>query len=324
MRIAIAGKGGAGKTTICATAARLLARAGMRVVAIDGDSNPNLHAALGLAGEAPVTALPTSLVSRRFDGPRLTESVHEVLLRHSVPGPDGVKLLRMGMPQHADEGCLCSAHATVSALLADLANLNGASSQTQALPRSSARDTRADSNGSSTARTQAVEGQATVTLLDLEASPEHLSRGTARHCDFLLLVAEPYYRSLEAVRLQARLASETTIERVAVVANKCRRPDDIAAIKAYCSRHDLELIGSVEWSDAVLDADAASLPLIDFAPNDPVVFAVDSIVTTLLGRDPSDSLAHRRYRRFSDESRCHESRSSRPTASLVVSSEVAR
>ena len=62
-----------------------------------------------------------------------------------------------------------------------------------------------------------------ITILDLEASPEHLSRGTARHADVLLLVAEPYFRSLEAVRLQAGLAAETAIGRVAVVANKWGR-----------------------------------------------------------------------------------------------------
>ena len=248
MRIAVAGKGGAGKTTICATAARLMARSGHRVVAIDGDTNPNLHAAIGVDAAAAAPFLPPSLVSRRFDGPRLTAPVNEVLDRHSVPAPDGVRLVRMGMPQHADEGCMCSAHATVSAFLADLGDAAG-----------------------------------TVTLLDLEASPEHLSRGTARHSDVLLLVAEPYYRSLEAVRLQASLAAETSIGRVAVVANKCRQPSDFDAIKEYCHRHGLEQAGSLPWSEAVLDADGASRPLLDHAPDDPVVGVLDTLFGALVG-----------------------------------------
>ena len=247
MRIAVAGKGGAGKTTICATAARLMARSGHRVVAIDGDTNPNLHAAIGVETAAAAPFLPTSLVSRRFDGPRLTAPVDEVLDRHSVPAPDGVRLVRMGMPQHADEGCMCSAHATVSAFLADLGAAPGM-----------------------------------VTLLDLEASPEHLSRGTARHSDVLLLVAEPYYRSLEAVRLQASLAAETSIGRVAVVANKCRQPSDFDAIEEYCDRHGLELAGALPWSDAVLDADGASRPLLDHAPGDPVVGELDTLFGALV------------------------------------------
>lgn len=247
MRIAVAGKGGAGKTTICATAARLLARAGHTVLAIDGDTNPNLHSAIGVDAAVTLSTLPVSLVSRRFDGPRLTAGVDEVLQRHAAAAPDGVRLLRMGMPQHVDEGCMCSAHATVSALLADLGTASG-----------------------------------TVTLLDLEASPEHLSRGTARHCDVLLLVAEPYYRSLEAVRLQATLAAETSIGRVAVTANKCRQRTDAEAIEQFCERHGLELIGILPWSEAVLEADARSRPLLDHAPDDALVAAVDSLFAPLV------------------------------------------
>ena len=247
MKIAVAGKGGAGKTTICATAARLLARSGRRVVAIDGDTNPNLHSAIGVDPDTALSPLPTSLVSRRFDGPRLTASVDEILQQHAALAPDGVRLLRMGMPQHADEGCMCSSHATVSAFMADL--------------------------GSS---------DAMVALLDLEASPEHLSRGTARHCDVLLLVAEPYYRSLEAVRLQASLAAETSIGRVAVVANKCRRPADSDAIAEFCQRHGLELVGVLPWSDSVLAADALSQPLLDYDPDDDVVTSLDALFASLV------------------------------------------
>lgn len=246
MKIAVAGKGGAGKTTFCAAASRLLSRSGHRVVAIDGDTNPNLHAAIGIDPEGPLPPfLPTSLVSRRFDGPRLTMSIDDVLAAHGVVAPDGVYVLRMGIPEHPDEGCMCSAHATVSALLADL------------------------------------EDDQTVTLLDLEASPEHLSRGTARHADVLVLIAEPYFRSLEAVRLQSSLARETTIGRIVVLANKCRTPTDVEAIGEFCDRHELELVGRLPWSDGVLDADAAGTPLLDHEPDSPVVEAIRGVVGRL-------------------------------------------
>jgi CO dehydrogenase maturation factor len=70
LRIAVAGKGGAGKTTLSSTLARLLARKGLRVIVIDGDSNPNVAVALGATreGAAQLAPLPTSLVSRRLNG----------------------------------------------------------------------------------------------------------------------------------------------------------------------------------------------------------------------------------------------------------------
>jgi CO dehydrogenase maturation factor len=244
VRIAVAGKGGVGKTTFSATLARLEARRGTTVLTVDGDSNPNLAAALGIdpAHVATTSILPTSLVSRRLTGPALTTPVDDVLAAHAVPGPDGVRLVLMGMTTHAEEGCLCSSHATVSALLGDLA-------------------TRPD----------------TVTILDLEASPEHLGRGTTRHADALVLITEPYWRSLETVRRMALLASELPIPMVGVVVNKVRSAADAELAAEFCANHSLTRLGEVPWSDAVVEADVARVPLLDADPAGPVVTAIAGI-----------------------------------------------
>lgn len=251
MRLAIAGKGGAGKTTISATLARLAARQGRPVVTIDADSNPNLGVALGIEGVDPsaATPLPTTLISRRLDGPSLTAPVDEVVSQYGLAGPDGIRLLHLGMPTHAEEGCMCSAHATVGALLGDLGTWAEA-----------------------------------LTIVDLEASPEHLSRGTARHVDALLLVAEPYFRALETVRRMAALASELPIPRVAVVANKVRSATDAEAVEAFCAQHGLEAIGAIPWSSVVLDADAARTPLSE--QDDAVVEAIRELGGRLLPDHP--------------------------------------
>ena len=55
------------------------------------------------------------------------------------------------------------------------------------------------------------------------------------------------------------------------------------AIDAFCDRHHLELIGRLPWSDAVLDADAARTPLLDHAPDDPVVAAIADTVEAIVG-----------------------------------------
>ena len=108
MKLAVAGKGGAGKTTFSATASRLLARSGRGVVAIDADTNPNLHAALGVSNEEiqAVPFPPTSLVSRAFDGPMLNEPLADVLDAHTLVAPDGVRLLRMGYARTRRRGLL--------------------------------------------------------------------------------------------------------------------------------------------------------------------------------------------------------------------------
>ena len=119
MKLAIAGKGGSGKTSVSGTMARLLARQGRRVLAIDGDSNPNLALTLGIPAAQinDMPTLPRDLLRRTEAGGVLTQSLDEVRAAHSVTGPDGVQLLVMALPQHADTGCLCSMHATVRAII---------------------------------------------------------------------------------------------------------------------------------------------------------------------------------------------------------------
>lgn len=243
MRLAVAGKGGAGKTTLSATVARLAARSGRAVVAIDADANPNLSAALGIPPDvaAGMTPVPASLVSRRLGGAGLTQPVDDVVERYGVVGPDGIRLVGMGAPAHAEEGCLCSAHAVVSALLEDLG------------------------------------GPDRFVVVDMEASPEHLSRGTVRHVDAVWLVAEPYYRSLETVRRLAVLVAELPVPSVTVVGNKLRSDGDLAAVQELCDRHGLTFAGGVPWSDDVLAADRDRTPLVDRTGAAPVVGAVAAL-----------------------------------------------
>ncbi|HEU5315570.1 MAG TPA: AAA family ATPase [Chloroflexota bacterium] len=102
MRIAVAGKGGAGKTTIAATLARLLARDGYCVTAIDDDPNPNLAVALGVPAEERETMrrVPREVLTERRDErgePRLAlaRPFEEVVKEFGVCGPDGVSTVVM-------------------------------------------------------------------------------------------------------------------------------------------------------------------------------------------------------------------------------------
>jgi CO dehydrogenase maturation factor len=111
MRIAIAGKGGSGKTTIAGTLARILAREGRQVVAVDADTNPNLAATLGIPAERAqeVVGLPRGLMERQTqpDGTtRVVFTAHpeDVLREYGATGPDGVRLVIMGKVGHGGAG----------------------------------------------------------------------------------------------------------------------------------------------------------------------------------------------------------------------------
>jgi CO dehydrogenase maturation factor len=107
MKLAIVGKGGVGKTSISGTLARLLARRGRPVLAIDGDPNPNLALTLGVSPER-MESMPTlsaDLVEYTEQGGyRLTKTLAEICASHSLEAPDGVTLLALKPEQKAGEG----------------------------------------------------------------------------------------------------------------------------------------------------------------------------------------------------------------------------
>ena len=111
MKIAIAGKGGTGKTTIVGTLARVYARQGRRVLAIDADSNPNLALTLGLSREetAALTPLPRTLLEDQTDADGkktvgLRISAEDIARQYGVSTPDGVTMMLMGKVDHAGAG----------------------------------------------------------------------------------------------------------------------------------------------------------------------------------------------------------------------------
>jgi CO dehydrogenase maturation factor len=110
MKVAIAGKGGSGKTTIAGTLARVMADRGQRVVAIDDDSNPNLALTLGAgAAVSSVSGIPRDLLEERTDAEgtkRLELSIpaEDFIDRFGVPVRDNLTLLVMGQPSHGGSG----------------------------------------------------------------------------------------------------------------------------------------------------------------------------------------------------------------------------
>ena len=119
-----------------------------------------------------------------------------------------------------------------------------------------------------------------VTVVDMEAGLEHLSRGTGRHVDTLLAVMEPYYKALETARRCAELGRELSIPRILGVANKLRGEEDRAAVRQYAAAHGLPLAGEVPFDPALQQADqrgtAPELP-----PGSAAAEAVRSLASAL-------------------------------------------
>ncbi len=129
---------------------------------------------------------------------------------------------------------------------------------------------------------QLIEHTNQWTIVDMEASVEHMGRGTVRHVDVLLIVIEPYYRSLETANRIAPLARGLGIQHIYAVANKLRTAHDEAAVVDYCAKHDLELVAHIPFDEAIVEADRAGVALIDHAPNAPAVVEIGRLARRLM------------------------------------------
>ena len=258
MRIALTGKGGSGKTTLAATLARTYARRGYRVNALDGDPNPNLASAIGISDDdvARLRRVPReAILDDRHDAagnatPHLSRPLQEVLAEYGVTGPDAIGVLTMTGLLGAGKGCICGQHSAVRDVMEQLAS-------------SEPRD---------------------VTILDTEASIEHLSRGTVRNVDALLVVTEPYYRSLETAGRIVPLAEELGLPEVWVVANKVRNELDKEAIFQYGAGHGFQIIAAIPYDAAVAEADQLGRSVMDHAPQGTAVAAIGALADILAER----------------------------------------
>ena len=248
LKIAVAGKGGAGKTTVCAMLAGVLSRAGQRILLVDLDSDPNLASALGFPPDA---ALPLvhrkELIAERTGStgepggmfllnPRVSDIVEKFALKRS----EKVFLLPVGTIEAAGEGCFCPQAAFVKALLRRL-----------------------------------VLDEDESLLLDLEAGLESFGRSVVEGLDLLLIVVEPGMRSLDTARRILGMASSLGVRTIRVVANKVRPEtreslrrrmaeagvplDLILPYREELSRRDLEGAGVFDFEDPAFGREALQM-----------------------------------------------------------------
>lgn len=205
MKLAMAGKGGVGKTSLTAWLGDWLARQGRDVWLVDADTALSLGQACGLPrSKLPVPLIEREDLVRERIGSGMINLNPEVgdlpeALSVELPveggGPGRKRLLVMGSVSRAGGGCACAANALLKALLLHLV----------------------------------VERGAWV-LVDLEAGVEHLGRGTVKHVDGLLVVSDPSWRGLETGAEIGRMAVELGLGNTALVVNRCPPGAEIPSI----------------------------------------------------------------------------------------------
>ncbi len=223
MKIAITGKGGVGKSSFAALAARVIREAGDPVVVIDADPDMNMATLLGVPAEQAVTPIIAlkELIAERT-GTKVGEPAPFFTMNPKVDDiPEkywidrqGIKLLAMGTIQRGGGGCACPENAFLKSLLGHLM----------------------------IARREWI-------ILDMEAGIEHLGRGTALGVDSMVVVVEPNRTSLETAYRIRRLAEDLRIRRVQVVGNKVRSPAEESFIRDNAG--GLPVLGMIEASEDV-------------------------------------------------------------------------
>jgi CO dehydrogenase maturation factor len=119
------------------------------------------------------------------------------------------------------------------------------------------------------------------TVADMEAGLENFSRGTPRHVDTLLVVMEPYFRSLETAGRAFELGRELGIPEISAVANKVRNAEDEQAIRDFCAAHAIPVSGWVPFDEGVLAAERSGHALLDRPGDSPAVAALSKLADSL-------------------------------------------
>lgn len=245
MKIAVSGKGGAGKTTISGTIARALARSGQTVIAVDADVNPMLGISLGLGMDDTerLAGIRQELSEGSADHATHEHTVEGLIERFGADAPDGVRIVvasRVDMPDH---GCLCCG-VSADRLLREL------------------------------------EGDGRTVLGDLEAGVGVLTRMETGSLDLVLVVANPTPKSIEVARRAVESARAREIP-VLVVANRIACDEDLEVVRAVLGEEEIVVVPE---DPVIARADADGLAPIDLDASAPGVRAIVQISERLVAQ----------------------------------------
>ncbi len=232
MKIAVSGKGGAGKSTVSAQLVRCFTLQQTPVFAVDADPDANLGLVLGLdpdqvANLRPLIELEDIIEEKNFGGGTfvdLNPNVDDVLENYTLH-EGTLRFLKMGAIKQGGSACYCKENSFLNAVLT-----------TMLLDRDEA------------------------VVLDMSAGIEHLTRGTARGIKMMLVVVEPTRAGLSTALNVDRLSKDLDIEQVLFVGNKIRSEEDRAYLES--SLPPERFAGMIAFSEQVLERARRGEPLV--------------------------------------------------------------
>ena len=240
MKIAVSGKGGVGKTTVCAVWAQLFAEDRFDVIAVDADPDTNLCSAFGISHEhspTPLIQMKQLLAERTGTDKdtvgayfKLNPNVSDLPEKYCVdlseilpesethPLKSKLSLLVLGGITQAGSGCACPEGVFLKALL-----------------------------------THAILQRKEVILVDLPAGVEFMGRASVQGIDALVVVIEPGTRSIETAANIVQMARQLNVKHVAGIINKVTDPADVEAIRLHLN--DLIILGHINYHPEIQRAD---------------------------------------------------------------------
>lgn len=246
--IAVAGKGGVGKTTVASLVVRHLADAGKKpILAVDADPNYTLGEGLGVEIEQTIGTMREEFFGERVQIPAgmSREAVLERNMHATLHEEDAFDLLVMGRQE--GPGCYCYLNNILRKFLDTLSK------------------------------------DYPWVVVDNEAGMEHLSRRTTRKVDHLFVVADHSVKGARAARRIVELADELelSVGHQALILN--RSPEQVAPeVQAEIDRSGLEVLARLPEDPAVAEADAAGSPLVNLPPDTPFVRILNDALASVL------------------------------------------
>ncbi|MBE6984164.1 MAG: carbon monoxide dehydrogenase [Ruminococcaceae bacterium] len=249
--IAVAGKGGVGKTTVCGMMIDyLIGQKKTPLLVVDADANSNLNEVLGVEVETTLGAVREEIARSEQKGGTIPKGMTkadyaEMRFAEALIEEDDFDMLVMGRTQ--GKGCYCYV------------------------------------NGILKAQVDKYIGAYKYTIIDNEAGLEHVARGTLPQVDTLLLVSDCSKRGIQAVGRIAEMVKDLRLEPKVMKLIVNRAPNGVLndGVKAEIEAQGLELLGVLPQDEAVYEADCEGKPSSKIAHSSPMKKALRELLQAL-------------------------------------------